>query len=67
MKKIQELLARLHSDEKGATIIEYALVAALIVILGLAAFKTLGPAVTNTVKNVGTNLETANGSSIGVS
>ena len=52
MKKLQDLMAKLRRDEKGATVIEYALIAALISVAAIVAFQTLGTKVGNTMNNV---------------
>lgn len=59
MKKLQELLTKLRRDEKGATVIEYALIAALISVAAIAAFSFVGNSVQNTMNGIGGALETA--------
>lgn len=56
MKKIQELLAKLRRDEKGATVIEYALIAALIAVVAIVGFKALGEQVSTTLDKVSSGL-----------
>lgn len=56
MTQIQKMLARLHRDEKGATVIEYALIAALVAVVAIAGFKLVGTNVSSTINNVGTAL-----------
>ncbi len=56
MKKIQALLAKLRRDEKGATVIEYALIAALISVVAIVAFQAVGTGVTNTLSSVANSL-----------
>ena len=56
MKKLQELLAKLRRDEKGATVIEYALIAALISVAAIAAFSFVGGSVNSVMTNVNTAL-----------
>lgn len=56
MKKLQVLLAKLHRDEKGATVIEYALIAALVAVVAIAGFKLVGTNVSSTINKVGTAL-----------
>lgn len=56
MKKIQELLAKLRRDEKGATVIEYALIAALIAVVAIVGFRTLGTSVSTTLSEVNSAL-----------
>ena len=57
MKKIQELLAKLRRDEKGATVIEYALIAALISVAAIVAFNSLGSKVSSTMSSVSSSLK----------
>ena len=57
MKKLQELMAKLRRDEKGATVIEYALIAALISVAAIAAFSALGGKVNSTMTNISGNLK----------
>lgn len=64
--RMRVLITQLHGDEKGATIIEYALVAALMIILGLTAFKALEPATATTIHNVTGDLDAINGNSVGI-
>jgi pilus assembly protein Flp/PilA len=52
MKFFRKLLA----DGKGATAIEYGLIAALIAVAAIAAVRTVGVGVTNTFTNVSTGL-----------
>ncbi|MEO6247231.1 MAG: Flp family type IVb pilin [Sphingomicrobium sp.] len=47
---------RLLRDQRGATAIEYALVAGLISIAAVAAFQSVGSSLTNTFSNVSTKL-----------
>ncbi len=59
MKKIQALLAKLRRDEKGATVIEYALIAALISVVAIGAFSLVGTNVKNTISSVADSLDGA--------
>lgn len=59
MKKLQELMSKLRRDEKGATVIEYALIAALVSIAAIVAFSALGNKVSTTMNNVSTHLPSA--------
>lgn len=52
MKKLQRLVAKMRRDEKGATVIEYALIAALVSIAAIAAFSALGTQVNSTMTRV---------------
>lgn len=58
MKKLQELMAKLRRDEKGATVIEYALIAALVSIAAIGAFSLLGKKVSDTMTAVDSSLKT---------
>ena len=51
-----EMLKNLRSDEKGVTAIEYALIAALIAVVIIAAVTTLGHGVANTFSTVSAEL-----------
>lgn len=55
MKKVQEL----RNKQKGATVIEYALIAALISVAAIAAFTFVGGSVTNTMNSIGGKMEDA--------
>ena len=59
MKKLQELMSKLRRDEKGATVIEYALIAALVSIAAIVAFQTLGKNVSSTMNNVSSHMPTS--------
>ena len=52
MKKFTALLAKRRNDEQGATIIEYALIAALISIAALVALGAVGTDVNSVFGNV---------------
>lgn len=52
MKKVQEL----RNKQKGATVIEYALIAALISVVAIAAFGLVGGKVKTTMESVNTAL-----------
>lgn len=54
------LLRRFIRDEKGATAIEYGLIAALVAIAAIAALDAVGSELTDTFERVQTELETAN-------
>jgi pilus assembly protein Flp/PilA len=47
---------KLAKDSKGATAIEYGLIAALIAVAAIGAMSTLGSKLTNTFNTVGNNL-----------
>jgi len=52
---------RFVRDEKGATAIEYGLIAALVAIAAITALGAVGSELTNTFNKVKTELDTANG------
>ena len=56
MKNIRVLMAKLRRDEKGATVIEYALIAALISVAAILAFTALGTKVGDTMNGVSNKL-----------
>lgn len=49
------------SDERGASLVEYALLLVLIAVVAIAALTFLGKAVHNTFNNVATAINNANG------
>ena len=51
-----QLLKRLHEEESGQDLIEYALVAALIAVGSVAAMGTLATNISQEFSKVGTNL-----------
>jgi len=51
---------KLFKNEKGATAIEYGLIAALIAVAIISAVTTVGSSLTNTFTGVSTNLDAAN-------
>ncbi len=55
MKKVQEL----RNTQKGATVIEYALIAALISVAAIFAFGLVGNSVNNTMTTIGQEMEGA--------
>ena len=50
-------LRKLFRNEKGATAIEYGLIAALIAVAAITAMTTLGEKVSTTFNNVATNMK----------
>ena len=52
-------LRSLMKDVRGATAIEYGLIAALIAVAAITAMSTLGGQVSKTFNNLGTNLSAA--------
>ena len=56
MKKLQRLVAKMRRDEKGATVIEYALIAALVSIAAIVAFQAVGTKVGTTMEKVSSAL-----------
>ncbi len=52
-----QTIRKFFKDNKGATAIEYGLIAALIAVAAISAMGTLGDNLTNTFNSVGENLE----------
>lgn len=50
------IFRRLMKNDKGATAIEYTLIASLIAVAAIAAMQTVGGKVNNTLNNVGAHL-----------
>ena len=59
LKKMSQLFKSLK-NEKGATAIEYGLIAALVSILIVGALQLLGPELTNTFNKITTAMKEAN-------
>jgi pilus assembly protein Flp/PilA len=57
MKKLYSGIQRFILDEEGVTAIEYALIAALIAVVIIAAVRTVGLDVNNTFNKIATELE----------
>lgn len=55
-----KLIRKLIKNEKGATAIEYGLIAALVAIAAIAAMQALGTSITGTFNKVSTTLNKAN-------
>ena len=54
------MFRKIFKDTKGATAIEYGLIAALIAVAAIAALGTIGTQLNTTFGKVGTKLTTAN-------
>ncbi len=50
---------KFRTDEKGATAIEYGLIAALIAVAAITAMGSLGNAISNTMNEAATEMENA--------
>ncbi len=59
------LLRKLRKSERGATAIEYGLIAALVAVAAIGALTALGGNLTDIFNNVSDTLETANGAGSG--
>ncbi len=57
-----KLFARFMKDESGATAIEYGLIAALISVALITGATTLGGKINDNFTDLGTKMDTANGS-----
>lgn len=56
MNTLKQLMARLHRDQEGATVIEYALIAALVAVVAIAGFRLLGSNVASKMSAVATSI-----------
>jgi len=54
-----KILRKLLGNNKGATAIEYGLIAALIAVAGVAAFQTLGTSIRGTMNNAAGEMDNA--------
>ncbi len=54
--KMLERIRRIHKCDRGATAVEYGLIAALISVAAIAAMTTLGTTMGNTFNKVGNNI-----------
>jgi len=54
---IMQYFRKLIKDSKGATAIEYGLIAALIAVAAISAMSTLGGKISTTFNNVSTNMK----------
>lgn len=59
MKIKTTLASKIQRREKGATVIEYALIAALISVAAIAAFSFIGTSVKSTMSGIGSAMSTA--------
>jgi pilus assembly protein Flp/PilA len=55
-----KILNKLRNDKKGATAIEYGLIAALIAVVIIVALQTVGNNISQTFSNIGSAVEDAN-------
>lgn len=56
LRRIKERLGVLHRDERGAAMVEYAIVTAVIAVVALSAAQALGTAVTGVFNDIVTAL-----------
>lgn len=54
-------LSALRSDEKGVTALEYGVIAAVTIVVGLAAFGTIGDLLDGTFGSISSSLQTTTG------
>ena len=54
-----KFIRKMFADKKGATAIEYGLIAALIAVAGVTAFSTLGGQIGTTMNNASNAMRTA--------
>lgn len=53
---IQQLLGRLHREEEGQALVEYALILALVAVVVIVVLTALGHHVSNVLNSVNSNL-----------
>lgn len=58
MNTLKKLMDRLHRDQDGATVIEYALIAALVAVVAIAGFRMLGTNVSSKMSAVASSIGT---------
>lgn len=56
MNTMKKLMSRLHRDQEGATVIEYALIAALVAVVAIAGFRLLGSNVSSKMSAVASSI-----------
>lgn len=56
LKQIKNHFGDLHKDEKGAGLVEYVALAALILLLAVGMMKTVGGTASNTLNKVNTEI-----------
>jgi len=61
MKNMKHLITKFSTKEKGATMVEYAIMVALIAIVSITVITGLGQEVNKTFTKVNSSLATANG------
>jgi pilus assembly protein Flp/PilA len=54
-------LSALRSDEKGVTALEYGVIAAVTIVVGLAAFSTIGGLLDSTFGSISSSLQSSTG------
>jgi pilus assembly protein Flp/PilA len=54
-------LSALRSDEKGVTALEYGVIAAVTIVVGLAAFSTIGGLLDGTFGSISSSLQSSTG------
>ncbi|WP_439579391.1 Flp family type IVb pilin [Elioraea sp.] len=59
---VQSHLAALRRDEKGVTALEYGVIAAVVIVIGLATFLTIGETLDGVFTEVNTALQDNSGS-----
>ena len=55
---VRSRLAALGRDEKGVTALEYGVIAAVVIVVGLATFMTIGDTLNGVFTSVNTGLQT---------
>jgi len=58
---VQSRLAALRRDEKGVTALEYGVIAAVVIVIGLATFLSIGETLDGVFTRVNTSLQSNSG------
>lgn len=58
---VQSRLGALRRDEKGVTALEYGVIAAVVIVIGLATFLTIGETLDGVFTTVNTSLQSNSG------
>jgi len=61
MKNMKHLITKFSTKEKGATMVEYAIMVALITVVSLVVITGMGQSVNTTFSSVNSTLNSANG------
>lgn len=57
LAKLTEMIARFQDEERGASMVEYALLVVLIAIIAIVAITLAGEEISNTFSDIASNLD----------